>query len=99
MATLNHYPNTQKVMWQNKQVTYKFSQRVKGSLYTYYDDENNMALHIFESGWKGYYQCIIESGEYETTDIFQYKAQQIETVYGIKTFTRKEKLNKLKNQS
>ena len=65
------------------------------NLYKYYDKENVVALYIFKSGWKDFYHCILEWGEYENTDILQLRANDIFNFYGIKTFSRKEKLKKI----
>lgn len=44
---------------------------------------------------KGLYNCVLEWGEYEQSEIKTLFTYQIENYYGIKTYSRKEKLNKL----
>jgi len=64
---------------------------------SYYDRENPISLHIFKSGWENQYHCILEDGEWKTTESNIYTAEQINKYYGISDFLRKEKLNKLKD--
>jgi hypothetical protein len=61
----------------------------------YYDKNNIVALCIFISGWENKYHCVLEWGEYETTDHHLYSAEEIKKYYGVSTFLRKEKLYKI----
>jgi len=72
-------------------VEYKSSGEVK----KYYDKENVFALYIFKSGWEHLHHCILESGDFETVDYYTYTSEQIHKTFGIKSFSRKEKLNKI----
>lgn len=74
---------------------YNFVQTKKGELSKYYDKDNVVALYIFKSGWFNLYNCVFEWGEMEQSEIKHCTPLQIEKKYGIKTFSRKEKLNKL----
>jgi hypothetical protein len=76
-------------------VKYNFVQIKKGELNKYYDKGNVVALYIFKSGWFNLYNCVLEWGEYEQSEIKNYTPFQIERIYGIKTFSRKEKLLKI----
>jgi len=71
----------------------KINEQDNSSLHYYIDTENAMALYIFKSGWKKYYECIEEWGEYEKSELKLLDATEINRIYGIKTFLRKEKLN------
>jgi hypothetical protein len=61
----------------------------------YYDEYNAVVLTIFKSGWRGRYHCILEWGEFEDTDHKLYSSIEIYEHYGINTFLRKEKLDKI----
>lgn len=61
----------------------------------YSDSENVVALTIFSSGWKGKYHCVEEWGEYGETGHHLYTSEEIFKIYGIKSFSRKEKLTKI----
>ena len=79
---------------------YNFIQTKRGllnndALFSYYDKENVVALYIFKSGWFNLYNCVLEWGEYERSDLNTLTPYQIEKFYGIKTFSRKEKLKKI----
>jgi len=74
---------------------YHFTEYKNRNLISYYDKENVVVLFIFKSGWHEVYQCILEWGEYEASEHYLLTAQQIEKYYGIKTFSRKEKLIKI----
>ena len=74
---------------------YNFVQYKSINFYKYYDIENVVSLTIFESGWRGEYHCIEEWGEYEKTEHNLYTADKIFKIYGIKSFSRKEKLKKI----
>jgi hypothetical protein len=78
---------------------YNFSKIQNGEVYRYVDMENAISLLIVKSGWKDKYDCIIESGEYGSVDVWLYTAQQIQKYYGITTFLRKEKLIKINKNS
>lgn len=82
-----------------KKVKYNFVQYKWGDLCKYYDVNNVVSLSILKSGWKGYYNCILEWGEYQQSELKYYTAFDIENFYGIKTFLRKEKLNKINENS
>lgn len=64
-------------------------------LYRYYDNECVVALYIFKSGWKNKYNCVLEWGEYGTSESNVYNAEEIKYFYGINLFLRKEKLIKI----
>lgn len=68
-------------------------------LHRYYDATNVVSVSIFKSGWKNKYQCVEEWGEYETTEHHLYTAEEISKYYGIKTFSRKEKLDRINESS
>lgn len=74
---------------------YNFVQYQSGILNSYYDKENVVSIHIFKSGWKGKYECVMEWGEYGSSELFVRTAQEIENLYHIMTFSRKEKLIKI----
>lgn len=74
---------------------YNFVKTRSGVLSNYIDKENAISLYIFKSGWKDTYECVIEWGEYERSDVERYTGSQIESTYGIKDFSRKEKLNRI----
>jgi len=76
-------------------VRFKFIQNKSGELNTYHDEKNVVALYIFKSGWKGKYECVEEWGEYGSSDSNLYTAEDINHIYGINTYLRKEKLNKI----
>jgi len=65
------------------------------NFYKYYDNEAVLSLTIFNSGWKGLYQCVEEWGEYGNSEYHLYTSEEIFKIYGIKTFSRKEKLKKI----
>lgn len=75
--------------------TYNFKKINNSFLYSYYDEKNVVALRIIKSGWENKFDCILEWGEYEQVEVHLYTAEQINKIYGIKTFLRKEKLDKL----
>jgi hypothetical protein len=74
---------------------YNFSKIQNGEVYRYVDMTNAFSLLIVKSGWNNKYDCILESGEYESVDVNLYTAQDIQKIYGITTFLRKEKLIKI----
>ena len=75
---------------------YHFVQTTKSEeLNRYYDKDNVVALSIFKSGWFNLYNCVFEWGEYERSEIKHCTPFQIEQWYGIKTYSRKEKLLKI----
>ncbi len=76
-------------------IKYNFKKYKSINFYKYYDTEAVMALTIFESGWSGKYQCIEEWGEYGSTEQHLYTSEEISKIYGIKSFSRKEKLIKI----
>ena len=76
-------------------VRFNFTQTKGGVLNTFYDQHNVVALYIFKSGWKGKYECVEEWGEYENSNHNLYDAEDINHIYGINTFLRKEKLDKI----
>lgn len=76
-------------------VKYNFVQNKFGDLCRYYDKDNVVSLSIFKSGWDNIYNCVLEWGEYEQSEMKTYTANEIEKFYGIKTFSRKEKLIKI----
>jgi hypothetical protein len=55
-------------MPQNLTFSFKRNRRQR-NIYTYYDKGNAVQIHIFKSGWKNYYQCVIEWGEFEDSQI------------------------------
>lgn len=73
----------------------KIEDNEKSTLHKYVDDDNVMHLYIFKSGWKDYYECIEEWGEYEKSELKLLDAKEISKIYGIKTFLRKEKINEI----
>jgi hypothetical protein len=75
-------------------VKYNFIQTKRGELNKYYDKDNVVVLYIFKSGWFNLYNCV-EWGEYGQSEIKHCTPFQIEKLYGIKTFSRKEKLLKI----
>ena len=76
-------------------IKYNFKKYESKNSYKYYDTEGVVSLTIFESGWSGMYQCIEEWGEYGSTEQHLYNSEQIFKIYGIKSFSRKEKLIKI----
>lgn len=74
---------------------YNFSQYNTGKLNGYFDKQNVVMLYIFKSGWKGRYECVEEWGEYESSEHHLYTADDINHIYGINTYLRKEKLTKI----
>jgi len=74
---------------------YKFIQYKSGNLYKYYDSDNVVSLSIFNSGWDNKYQCVKEWGEYEMSESNIYTPEEINIIYGINIFLRKEKLLKI----
>jgi len=76
-------------------VRYNFIQSKTGKLNTYCDKENVVTLYIFKSGWKGHYECVEEWGEYQFSENHLYTSEDINHVYGINTYLRKEKLTKI----
>ena len=80
-------------------VKYNFIQYKSGELNRYYDKGNVVSLSIFKSGWENLYNCVLEWGEYEMSEVKTYTANEIEKFYGITTYSRKEKLNKINESS
>lgn len=76
-------------------VKYNFVKTRSGVLNNYVDIENALSLYIFKSGWKDKYECVLEWGEYERCEVNCYTGAQIESIYHITDFSRKEKLNKI----
>ena len=90
-----NYDNLKKHISLHNIRKFNFNSYKSGTVYSYYDKENVVSIRIFKSGWKGKYNCILEWGEYETTDSHIYTAEQIYQHYGITIFLRKEKLIKI----
>ena len=78
---------------------YNFKKYKSDNFYKYHDTENVVSLTIFKSGWSDMYQCIQEWGEYGSTDQHLYTSEEISKIYGIKSFSRKEKLIKINESS
>jgi hypothetical protein len=78
-----------------KKSKYNFIQTRTGVLSSYYDRENVVSLTIFKSGWSNLYECILELGEYGTSQLSTLTPFEIQNIYGIKTFLIKEKLKKI----
>ena len=95
MAIKSSFCGTSVTVYDTSNAKYNFKKYKSINLYRYYDTENVVSLTIFPSGWKGEYQCILEWGEYEQSDYHLYTSEQIFKIYGIKSFSRKEKLNKI----
>ena len=79
----------------SRTLKYNFIQTKRGELNKYYDKDNAVVLYIFKSGWYNLYNCVLEWCEYERSEIKTITPFQIEKWYGIKTFSRKEKLLKI----
>lgn len=74
---------------------FKFLGKNKQNIYKFFDEDGVFVLYIFKSGWKSKYHCVIEDPQYEETYLKLYRAEDIEKIYGIKTFSRINKLKKL----
>jgi hypothetical protein len=76
-------------------IQYNFIKVKQGELCKYYDKDNVVVLYIFKSGWNNLYNCVFEWGEYGRSEIKICTPFQIEEYYGIRTFSRKDKLLKI----
>ena len=77
------------------QLKYKYKKIEKyEKLYKYYDEENCIIISIFKSGFIDFYTCVEEEPHFGAI-VKTLNAQEIMTEYGINTFLRKDKLNKI----
>ena len=95
MAIKSSFYGTKSTILDTSNAKYNFKKYKSGNFYKYHDTENVVSLTIFPSGWKNEYQCIQEWGEYEQSEYHLYTSEQIFRIYGIKSFSRKEKLLKI----
>lgn len=74
---------------------YNFKPTKNGNLNHFFDRDHVVSLFIFKSGWENYYHCILEWGEYTEVEHHLYSLFQIQNIYSVQSFVRKEKLKKL----
>ena len=98
ISSMSHTPSW-RGQTQSEKAKFNFIKCKSVILHRYYDATNVVSVSIFKSGWKNKYQCVEEWGEYETTEHHLYTAEEISKYYGIKTFSRKEKLDKINESS
>jgi hypothetical protein len=83
-----------------KFLKYNFNEVDNSSnLHKYIDKYNSLVLYIFKSSWEKYYICVEEWGDEEKSELKCLTVKDINKIYGINNFLRKEKINEINESS